>query len=383
LAGRVGSPRPFRFKVPACAPVITAITTQVATVHNKNGRELAMTVLKVDAGIGFPGEPYDTHALVQRAAELEAAGFDALLTAEVAHDPFLLLALLTHHTSKIALRTSIAVALSRNPMTMAALTHDINAWSKGRFTLGLGSQIKPHIVKRFGMPWHGPAQQMREFIEALHAIWDCWYDGKPLAYEGEFYSHKLMTPEFAPTNTEYGRPRVVMAAVGPLMTKTAATVADGLIVHAFCTQKHFREVMLPQLLGDLTASGRSRNQFEIQLPVFIVSGRTEEECEKEKQIVRARLGFYASTPAYKTVLDTHGWGDLQPQLAQMIKQGRWSDLGAEISDEILHAFAVVGEPKSVAAELRSRYGGLVDRVVLPTNFPADVLGEQIRIVRGV
>ncbi|MET0377765.1 MAG: TIGR03617 family F420-dependent LLM class oxidoreductase [Spongiibacteraceae bacterium] len=338
--------------------------------------------LKVDAGIGFPGEPYDTERLVQRAGELEAAGFDALLTAEVAHDPFLPLALMTHHTAKIALRTSIAVALSRNPMTMAALAHDINAWSRGRFTLGLGSQIKPHITKRFGMPWFGPAKQMREFIEALHAIWDCWYDGKPLDYQGEMYSHKLMTPEFTPANTAYGRPKVVMAAVGPLMIKTAATIADGIIVHAFCTEKHLREVMLPQLEIDLTECGRSRQSFEIQLPMFIASGRTEEELEKEKQTVRARLGFYASTPAYKTVLDTHGWGDLQPQLAQMIKQGRWSDLGAEVSDEMLHAFAVVGEPKSVAEQVRSRYSDLIDRVVLPTHFSADVLSEQLQILRG-
>ena len=173
-----------------------------------------------------------------------------------------------------------------------------------------------------------------------------------------------------------------MAAVGPLMTKTAASAADGIIVHAFCTQKHFREVMLPQLLDDLAASGRTREQFEIQLPSFIASGRSEEELASEIQTVRARIGFYASTPAYKTVLDTHGWGDLQPHLASMIKAGRWDDLAAEISDEVLHAFAVVGEPKQVAQELRARYGGLVDRVVLPTNFPADVLSEQIQILRS-
>ncbi|MDH3692606.1 MAG: TIGR03617 family F420-dependent LLM class oxidoreductase, partial [Gammaproteobacteria bacterium] len=275
-----------------------------------------------------------------------------------------------------------AVALARNPMNMANIGHDLNAFSRGRFVLGLGSQIKPHITRRFGMPWHGAAGQMREFIEAMHAIWDCWYEGKPLAYHGKFYSHSLMTPEFSPTNTQYGRPKVLMAAVGPLMTKTAASVADGIIVHPFCTELHFRTVMLPKLKALLEDNDRCLADFEIRYPVLVASGESEEELEKEKFAIKYRLGFYASTPAYKTVLDTHGWGDLQSRLHRLTREGKWEQLPHEISDEMLQAFAVVGEPVEVARQLRDRFSGLIDRVTLNPQHGSEVLEQQLNILRG-
>ena len=263
--------------------------------------------IRIDGGFGFDKEFHTTDTLVRQAQELEELGYDGLLVAEIAHDPFMPLAMAALHTSRIELRTSIAVALARTPMNMANIGHDLNAYSKGRFTLGLGSQIKPHITKRFSMPWHGPAKQMREYIEALHAIWDCWYEKTPLNYVGECYQHRLMTPEFTPTNIEYGRPKVLMAAVGPMMMATAAAVADGIIVHAFCTEKHFKEVMLPRLESELAANGRTLDDFEIQFPLFVASGETEEELMRAKEAIKYRIGFYGSTPAYKTVLDTHGW----------------------------------------------------------------------------
>lgn len=299
--------------------------------------------MKIDGGFGFDKEFHSTDKLVHKAQELEELGYDGLLVAEIAHEPFMPLAIAAANTSTIELRTSIAVALARTPMNMANIGHDLNAYSKGRFVLGLGSQIKPHITKRFGMPWHGPAKQMREYIEAMHAIWDCWYDGKELAYDGEFYKHRLMTPEFSPTNSEYGRPKVMMAAVGPLMMDTACAVADGLIVHSFCTDKHFKDVMLPQIEANLTKYGRTLDDFEIQFPVFVAAGETEEQLEKAKNGIKYRLGFYGSTPAYKTVLDTHGWGDLQSRLNRMTKDGRWAELPDQISDEMLSAFAAVGK----------------------------------------
>jgi probable F420-dependent oxidoreductase len=338
--------------------------------------------MKIDSGFGFDREFHSTDALVGRARELEELGFDGVLVAEIAHDPFMPLALAAHNTSSIELRTSIAVALARSPMTMANIGHDLNAYSKGRFTLGLGSQIKPHISKRFSMPWHGPARQMREFIEAMHAIWDCWYDGKRLDYDGEYYKHRLMTPEFTPTNTGYGRPRVLMAAVGPLMMETAAAVADGIIVHSFCTEKHFKEVMLPKLQRDLANNNKTLDDFEIQFPVFVASGESEEELEKSKAGVKYRLGFYASTPAYRTVLETHGWGELQPRLNRLTKDGRWDQLPAMIDDEVLDAFAVVGEPLDVARQLKERFGTVVDRVALEARFSSEVLQEQMRIIKG-
>mgnify|MGYP003674464830 CR=1 FL=1 len=338
--------------------------------------------MKIDGGFGFGQEFHSTDKLVRKAQELEEIGYDGLLVAEIAHEPFMPLALAAHHTSKINLRTSIAVALARTPMNMANIGHDLNAYSQGRFTLGLGSQIKPHITKRFGMPWHGPAKQMREYIEAMHAIWDCWYDGTRLAYEGDIYQHRLMTPEFSPTNSEYGRPGVMMAAVGPLMMKTAAAVADGIIVHSFCSEKHFKEVMIPSLEAELAANGRSLDDFEIQFPVFVASGETEEQLEKSKASIKYRLGFYASTPAYKVVLDTHGWGDLQGRLNRLTKDGRWDELPDQIDDEVLMAFAAVGTPEEVAHQLKDRFGGRVDRVALDSSHSPEILERQMNILRA-
>ncbi len=338
--------------------------------------------IKIDGGFGFAGEFHDTDKLVRRAQELEELGYDGLLVAEIAHEPFMPLAIAAAQTKSIELRTSIAVALARNPMNMANIGHDLNAYSRGRFTLGLGSQIKPHVTKRFGMPWNGPAKQMREYIEAMRAIWACWYEGEPLNYVGESYQHRLMTPEFTPTNTEFGAPPVLMAAVGPLMMETATAVADGIIIHSFCTEKHFKEVMLPKLEADLAAHGRSLEDFQIQFPVFVVSGETEEQLEKEKASIKYRIGFYASTPAYKTVLDTHGWGDLQPRLNRMTKEGQWDQLPNEITDEMLEAFAVVGAPLEIAHQLKERFGGIIDRTILTPNFSTEVLEQQMNILRA-
>ena len=341
-----------------------------------------MGSMKIDTIYGHGRELESTESMANRARELEELGFDGLMVAEIAHDPFQPLIMAAHATSRIELRTAIAVALARSPMTMANSSHDVHAWSGGRFALGIGSQIKPHITKRFSMPWQGPAKQMREYIEALQAIWDCWYEGKPLDYRGEFYQHTLMTPEFTPTNTEHGRPPVLMAAVGPLMIKTACAVADGIIVHSFCTEKHFKENMLPLLRSELEANGRSLDDFIIQFPVFVAQGTSEEEMEVAKRAIKYRIGFYGSTPAYKTVLDTHGWGDLQPRLNRMTKEGHWDKLPDEISDDMLDAFAAVGEPVQVAETIRDRFGGVIDRTLLEANYDTTTLEEQIGILRS-
>jgi probable F420-dependent oxidoreductase len=341
-----------------------------------------MGSIKIDTVFAHGDELQSTEAMGRRARELEELGFDGLMVAEIAHDPFQPLILAAHHTSTIELRTAIAVALARSPMTMASSAHDINAWSGGRFSLGIGSQIKPHISKRFSMPWHGPAKQMREYIESLRAIWDCWYEGKALDYRGEYYQHTLMTPEFTPGNTEHGRPPVLMAAVGPLMIKTACAVADGIIVHSFCTEKHFKEVMLPLLTAELAAHGRSLDDFVIQFPVFTATGTSEEELDAAKRSIKYRIGFYGSTPAYKTVLDTHGWGDLQPRLNRMTKEGLWDQLADQISDEILDAFAAVGDPVDAANTIAGRFGGSIDRTVLEAKYAPEVLEQQLAVLRA-
>jgi probable F420-dependent oxidoreductase len=283
---------------------------------------------------------------------------------ETSHDPFFPLVLAAQNSQRIELMTSIAVAFSRSPMTLANIGHDLNAYSKGRFVLGLGSQIRPHITKRFSMPWSKPAARMREFILAMHAIWDNWHNGTPLDFRGEFYTHSLMTPMFTPMNNEYGAPKVFLAAVGPLMTEVAGEVADGVICHAFTTEKYMREVTLPAIEKGLAISGRSRADFEVSFPCFVVTGATEEAFNANKQGVCKQIAFYGSTPAYKPVLGIEGWGDLQPELNTLSKQGKWDEMGLLVTDDLLDKFAIVAEPDQVISKFKQRFSDLVDRTTL-------------------
>jgi probable F420-dependent oxidoreductase len=315
--------------------------------------------MKVDGGLMVT----DLASVPARARELEAAGYDGAVSAEIASDPFLPLLLAAEHTTRLELLTSIAVAFARNPMLLAQMGHDLNAFSKGRFILGLGSQIAPHITKRFSMPWSHPAPRMREFILAMRAIWDCWYGGKPLQFRGEFYTHTLMTPMFTPGNAKYGAPRVFLAAVGPLMTEVAGEVADGLIAHGFTTERYLREVTLPAALRGLQKAGRARSSFAISCPVFVVTGADERAWQQSRAGVCKQIAFYGSTPAYRGVLELHGWGPLQTELNRLSKLGQWDAMGNLIDDPILDAFAVVAPPDQVAAKLRARYAGAIDRVL--------------------
>lgn len=318
--------------------------------------------MKVDAGLG-----HQLERAGKSARELEAQGFDGLRTAEMNHDPFLPLLLAAEHTEKIELITSIAVGFARSPMILANVGHDLNAFSKGRLTIGLGSQIKPHITKRFSMPWGAPAEKMRELVLAMRAIWANWYEGKKLEFVGRHYTHTLMTPAFTPENKQYGAPKVILAAVGPRMTEVAGEVADGMIIHPFSNQAFIEKVTLPAIERGLAKAGKKRGQFEISYSNFVVSGRTEEEFETAKKAAKERIAFYGSTPAYKEVLDVIGAGDLQGELNKMSKQGRWKEMGTLIDDEVLAAFAVVGEPRAIVPEMKRRYGGFVDRT--SASFP--------------
>ncbi len=315
--------------------------------------------MKVDAGLmgGLAEVP-------QRIRELEETGFDGALTVETAHDPFLPLLLAAEHSSRIELMTSIAVAFARSPMTLANLAHDLNAYSKGRFILGLGSQIQPHITKRFSMPWSHPAARMRELILAMRAIWANWYEGKKLEFRGEFYTHTLMTPMFTPTDTKYGVPKVFLAAVGPLMTEVAGETADGMIAHAFTTEKYLREVTLPALERGLAKAGRKRISFQLAFPGFVVTGRNEKDWADSRRAVTKQIAFYGSTPAYRPVLEMHGWGGLQTELNALSKQGKWDEMGERIDDKILEQFAIVGTPDEIVSRMKARYGDVVDRTTI-------------------
>jgi probable F420-dependent oxidoreductase len=308
----------------------------------------------------------------ERIVQLEAAGYHGAQSVETGHDPFLPLTLAAEHSKKIDLITAIAVAFARNPMNMAAIGNDLNEYSQGRLILGIGSQIRAHIEKRFSMPWSHPAARMREMIQAMHAIWDNWHKGTPLNFRGQFYSHTLMTPLFTPEPSKYGAPRVFLAAVGPLMTEVAADVADGIMVHPMTSVKYLKQMTLPIVDASLKKRNLPRAKFELSYPVFVVSGQNEKEFEESKKTVKQRIAFYGSTPAYRGVLELHGWNGLQSQLNLMSKQGKWVEMGELIDDEMLDTFAVVGEPHEIVPMLKARYTGLVDRFSLSFPFvPAE------------
>ncbi len=317
--------------------------------------------MKVDATVGF--DPVDAAAT---AAVAEAAGYDGVWTAETAHDPFLPLALAAERTSSVDLGTGIAVAFARNPMTLAVVANDLQTLSKGRFVLGLGSQIKPHIEKRYSMPWSHPAARMRELVLAMRAIWASWADGSRLFFRGEFYRHTLMPPLFDPGPNPYGTPRVFLAAVGPRMTEVAGEVADGLLVHGFTTERYLREVTFPALERGLAASSRSRADIEVSLPGMVATGTTDAELDASARAVRAQLAFYGSTPAYRPVLELHGWGNLAAELHALSRRGAWEAMADLIDDEVLETFAVVAPPADVPRRVVERFGEVVDRFTVYT-----------------
>jgi probable F420-dependent oxidoreductase len=309
-----------------------------------------------------------------KAAELEAAGYSGAWTAETSHDPFLPLAAATTSTSEIELGTAIAVAFARNPMLLANIGWDLQAMSGGRFVLGLGSQIKPHITKRFSMEWSKPAARMREMIQAIRAIWDTWLTGAPLQFRGEFYRHTLMTPFFTPPASDlgdFGVPKIFLAGVGELMTEVAGEVCDGFFCHGFTTERYLREVTLPALERGRAKAGKTMDGFEIVGPGFVVTGTTDEQMEQAATGTRRQIAFYGSTPAYRPVLELHGWGGLQDELNTLSKQGKWVEMGELIDDEILSTFAVVASPEEIAPELGRRYGDIISRISFYAPYESD------------
>ena len=320
--------------------------------------------MRLDAGIGS-----DPTMSARSARQLEAAGYDGAWTSETNHDPFLGLVAAAEHTERIELGTNIAVAFARNPMTTAHLGWDLQLLSAGRFILGLGSQIKPHITRRFSMPWSRPAARMHEYIEALHAIWDAWESGGRLNFRGDFYQHTLTNPMFVPPPQPHARPKVYLAAVGPLMTQTAGRVADGLLCHGFTTEDYLREVTLPSLRTGQAAAGRPAETVEISLLAMAVVAENPEQYETASRAVRLQIAFYGSTPAYRGVLEHHGWGEVQTELNGLSKQGRWAEMADVIDDGMLRTIAAVGTPAEVADILLARYGDIADRLTLMTAPP--------------
>ena len=290
---------------------------------------------------------------------------------ETSHDPFLPLVLAAEHTERLDLATGIVVAFARNPMTLAQVSWDLQAASQGRFILGLGSQIKPHITRRFSMPWSSPAARMREMILAIRAIWESWNQGTKLDFRGDFYSHTLMTPFFNPGPNPHGDARVFLAGVGERMTQVAGEVADGFLCHGFTTRQYVDEVTLPNLIKGRAKAGKAMDGFQLAGPMFVVTGRDEAEMAEAAKGVKGQIAFYGSTPAYRPVLELHGWGDLQEELNRLSKEGRWAEMGNLVEDDMLATFAVVAPLDEVAGALKERWGDVLDRLSFYAPYDTD------------
>jgi probable F420-dependent oxidoreductase len=314
--------------------------------------------------------------------ELEEIGYDGGFSFEAKHDPFLALAVASEHTQKIRLGTAIAIAFARNPMNIANLGYDMQLISGGRFVLGLGTQVKPHIEKRFSAVWSKPAARLREMVLAIRAIWDCWEGNSPLDFRGEFYTHTIMIPAFNPGPNPFGPPPIFTGGFGPLMTQVGGEVSDGFIAHPFNSRKALLENTLPALEKGLAISGRSRSDIEVMCATLVVTADTEEAFTASKLAARKQLAFYGSTPAYLPTLACHGWEGLHSELNTLSKQGRWDEMTPLITDEILNAIAVVGERHEISGKLTARLSGIADSVSLTHNrcpdphYWADVVREM-------
>lgn len=322
----------------------------------------------VELDLTYHGDPAGIVA-VARAIE-ERSDTSTLYVPEGNHDAFVYLTLAAANTERLRLGTSIALAFARSPMAMAYPAYDIQRLSGGRLVLGLGSQIKPHIERRFSMPWSRPADRMQEYILALRAIWDAWQTGADLDFRGDFYTHTLMPPLFNPGPLELPSPEIWLAGVGPRMVATAGAVADGFICHPLLSRGYLADALHPALAAGRASTGAER-PFTVAAMAMVVTGRTEETFAEAVAGTRLQIGFYASTPAYKPVLDHHGWGELHGVAHSFTKEGRWAELGDLIDDEVLNTLAVVGELDSVGDAVRARFDGLAERVILSIPYRAD------------
>jgi len=298
-------------------------------------------------------------AVIDAAHRAETGGFDGIQIPELAHDPLIACALAGSVTERIHTATSIAVAFARNPMTVAQAANDAQLASMGRFSLGLGSQVKPHIEKRFSMPWTAPAPRMREFIAAVRAIWTSWETGERLNVRGEHYTHTLMTPMFSPGQNPYGSPEIWLAAVGPAMTALAGEAADGFIAHAFTTPEYLAEVSLPALADGRARSGRKTT--DVILTPFVVTGSDEPERAAAEKAVRSQISFYASTPSYRPVMELHGWENAADALHAASRRGEWDQMGQLITDDMMQAFATFCAPADLRPALEARFASVATR----------------------
>ncbi len=328
---------------------------------------------------------HDWSACAKAARQAEEDGVDVITSNELRHDPFTPLAFAALATERVALVPSVAIAFPRSPMIVANQSWDLQRHSKGRFVVGLGSQVKAHNERRFSVPWIAPAARLGEYVESLRAIFRCWEYGEKLNYQGKYYQFSLMTPEFSPGPQHLKLPPIAMAAVGPLMLKTAARVADSVRLHSFATRKYVDEVVRPLLATELAANGKSFEHFEVTGGGFIATGPDEKAVREAAEKVRYRVAFYGSTPAYRGVFDRHGVGDLGIKLNAMSRQGEWSDMARQVPDDVLDLFVARAPYEGLAEAVQQRYGGIVDAVSVDfvDGTPASVRRDTIAALQKI
>jgi probable F420-dependent oxidoreductase len=322
--------------------------------------------MKLDVALAVEGKHLPTIAATAQAAE--ALGFAGVWTSETKHDAFLPLVLAAEHTQTIQLGTSVAIAFSRSPMVVAQTAWDLQDFSGGRLLLGLGTQVKAHIERRFSMPWDAPVARLREYILALRGIWRSFQTNAPLDVRGEFYQHTLITPFFNPGPIEHPEIPIAIAGVNTGLARLAGEQCQGFHVHPFHTPQYVRDVLRPAISEGAERSSRSIADVELASSVFIITGRNPAEIAEQRERMRSQIAFYASTPTYRVVLETHGWAEIGEQLSQFAKQQRWKDMSALVSDEMLHALAVEARPDEIGVAVRERYTGLIDRIAFYLPF---------------
>jgi probable F420-dependent oxidoreductase len=317
-----------------------------------------------DIALGYHPVTISPPALAAVAAEVEELGIDSLWMAETKHDPFVGLAAAAVRTSRVSVNAGLAVAFARNPMSVAVAANDLQLLSSGRFGLGLGSQMKTHIMRRFGMPWSSPAPRMREFVLAVRAIWRAFETGERLRFRGQFYRHTLMDPFFDPGPNPHGNPPIFLAGVGERMTEVAGEVADGYLAHIVATRRYLESTALPLLRRGRAAAGKTMDGFVLHVTPIVVTGATEAEFAASAQFAREQIAKYAAIPTYSGILECEGLGAVRDEMQQLAAQGRWTEMPALVDDAVLDAFAVVGEPGEIGVKLQERFGHLATSIAL-------------------
>ncbi len=312
----------------------------------------------------------------------EDVGFAALWTSETKHNPFLPLALAAEHTQRILLGTAVAIAFPRSPMVTAQIAWDLQKYSRGRVLLGLGTQVKAHIERRFGMKWEAPVAKLREYILALRAIWDAWHNRTRLNFRGRFYKFTLMTDFFDPGPIDHPHIPIYIAGVNPGLIRLAGELCEGFHVHPFHSVTYMQEVFLPALEEGLHAAGRTRADIQLASTVFVITGRTQGEVQAVREMVRQQIAFYASTPTYRVVLDVHGWGEVGERLSRLAARKRWDEMPALITDEMLHVYAVEAPWEQLGQALRNRYNGILDRIALYYPFRPEEADHWRMLIQG-